>query len=336
MIKKDADVSAIMDLSVAFQKSAILQSAVKLEIFSRLEKRGKTSSLLASEMGSDERGLSILLDALAGMNFLIKRGKKYFNSPDAEKFLVKGSEHYYGNMIEFDALQWSFWDKLSDSVKSGKPARTPDMFQNNEEETEKFIMGMHSIAMARGNAQYLAQKIDLKNCGWLIDIGGGPGTFSVAFCRENPKLRATVFDFSGTLKITKKVIEQFVMEDRIDLMPGDFNKDNLPTGFDAAFLSNIIHSESAEKNVALMKKIYDSMNPGGMIIIKDHILDNSGTKPPDAAIFSTVMLLFTQGRSYRFIEVSDWLKQAGFKKISLFDPGPPVFSQIITARKSSK
>jgi hypothetical protein len=50
---------------------------------------------------------------------------------------------------------------------------------------------------------------------------------------------------------------------RIDTVAGDYNKDELPQGYDIAFLSAIIHSNSPKQNQALFIKISDALNPGG-------------------------------------------------------------------------
>ena len=121
---------------------------------------------------------------------------------------------------------------------------------------------------------------------------------------------------------------------RINLVAGDYNLDPLPVGFDVAFLSNIIHGEDEEANKALMKKVYDTLNPCRRIIIKDHIMDESLTKPACGAIFSINMLLTTKGRDYGFHEVRSWLVGAGFVDISLEELPPPMTSSIVTGKKS--
>lgn len=333
MRKKKTDASYIMGLSDDYGRSAILHTALNLDIFSKLSSKPSDVDELAGKIKASSRGTAILLHALAGMGLIKKKGERFFNSPDSEEFLVKGKKRYYGHMVEFDAMQWPYWGILEESVISGSAAKIPDMFQADPEQVRKFIMGMHSIAMARGDAVHLAKKIKLKGYKKLIDIGGGPGTFAIQFCIANPDLNAAVFDLPATLKITSEVIEQFRMKKRIKMIPGDYNNDKIPEGYDAAFLSNIIHAENEKDNFALMKKIYSSLNPGGMIMIKDHILDKTGTIPSDGAVFAVTMLLFTKGNCYKFIEVKDWLRQAGFKKISLIEPGPPMWSQLVTAVK---
>src|SRR6185369_10922963 len=47
----------------------------------------------------------------------------------------------------------------------------------------------------------------------------------------------------GTLEVTRRHLAESGLEDRIRLVPGDYRRDPLPSGFDVAFLSNIIHGE---------------------------------------------------------------------------------------------
>jgi hypothetical protein len=120
---------------------------------------------------------------------------------------------------------------------------------------------------------------------------------------------------------------------RIRLLEGDYNTDDIPGGFDVAFLSNIIHSEDEKANQKLMKKVYSSLNRNGRIIIKDHILDDTLTSPAIGAIFSIQMLLLTRGRDYSFSEVKGWLEDAGFRKSEWIRLEPPLTSSLIIGWK---
>ncbi|HXG31103.1 MAG TPA: methyltransferase, partial [Thermodesulfobacteriota bacterium] len=192
---------------------------------------------------------------------------------------------------------------------------------------------MHSLVMARGDARILSDTLDF---GWarsMIDIGSGPGTYPMEFIKRYPHLRITVFDLPGTLKVTRRVLEEEGMLGRIEIVEGDYNTDEIPSGFDIAFLSNIIHSEDEETNRRLMKKVYGILNPGGEVIIKDHILDDTLTNPAVGALFSIQMLLTTRGRDYSFREVKGWLEDAGFKGIEWITLAPPLTSSLVIGRK---
>jgi hypothetical protein len=116
-------------------------------------------------------------------------------------------------------------------------------------------------------------------------------------------------------------------------VPGDYTRDELPKGFDLVFLSNIIHGETPKTNLALMRKVFDSLNPNGRIVIKDHIMDSSLTRPKAGAVFSLQMLLTTNGRDYSFDEVSDWLAQVGFINVQEVPLALPLTSSLVMGRK---
>jgi cyclopropane fatty-acyl-phospholipid synthase-like methyltransferase len=267
------------------------------------------------------------------LRFLRKKKERFYNTHSSLKYLVKTSAKYFGEMIIFEEALWNTWASLEQSIRSGKPARKADMFQKNAEETERFIMAMHSLVNARGDAEILSDKLDFSRAKTLLDIGSGPGTYPIQFLRKYPNLKITILDLPRTLSITKKVLRNEQISGRIRLVERDYNSGEIPKGFDIAFLSNIIHSESEEANQKLLKKVYRALNPRGKIIIKDHILDSTLTSPAVGAIFSINMLLTTKGRDYSFRELRNWLINAGFEKIRWIRLKPPLTSSLVIGRK---
>ncbi len=327
------DFSDLNRISSGFTQSRILQVAVKLGVFDSIKSGGSTSGEIARALGANDRALEIFLNALVAMRLLSKEEGRFHNTEASLTYLVRGSPRYYGSMILFEEGLWNLWERLEDSVITGNPAKNPDMFQTKQDETEKFIAAMHSLVTARGDAEVLGDILDLKWAEKLIDIGSGPGTYPIQFLKKYPHLEVTIFDLPGTLGVTKRFLEKEGMAGKIKVVEGDYNRDELPGGFDVAFLSNIIHSENEETNKELVKKVFGALNRGGEIIIKDHILDDSLTHPPVGAIFSVQMLLATRGRDYSFTEVKLWLEEAGFKKIVCIGLPAPLTSSLVTGRK---
>src|SRR5260370_40824506 len=107
----------------------------------------------------------------------------------------------------------------------------------------------------------------------------------------------------------------------------------MPSGFDAVFISNIIHSENARTNQVLFHKCYRGLGRGGIVVIKDHVMDAGLTQPAVGAVFSLYLLLTTSGRDYSFEEISGWLRESGFADIRRQAlPSPPVGSAMVTPR----
>ncbi|MER3445559.1 MAG: hypothetical protein C4291_01395 [Candidatus Dadabacteria bacterium] len=327
------DFSELSKIANGFTQSRIIQVAVKLGVFDVIGNKGSSSNAIARTLGTNHRATELLLNALVALGLLNKERRKFYNTESSIMYLVKTSPKYFGGMILFEGGLWDTWGRLEEAIRTGKPARSPDMFQEKEEETERFIMAMHTLVTARGDAEVLSNMLDFKGVKTIIDIGSGPGTYPMQFLKKYPYLRITIFDLPGTLNVTRRILKREKMYGKIEIVEGDYNKDEIPRGFDVAFLSNIIHSENEEANQKLMKKVYASLNRNGRIIIKDHILDDTLTSPAVGAIFSIQMLLVTKGRDYSFSEVKGWLEDAGFRKSEWIRLKPPLTSSLVIGWK---
>jgi SAM-dependent methyltransferase len=316
----------------AFIESRILQTAVLLGIFDVVSD-STTAETVAARLHTNPRATGLLMNALVAMGLLLKQQGVFRLTAAADTYLRSDAPHSLTGMILFDAALWDSWARLPQAVHTGEPARRLDMFQNDPQDTERFISAMHSLVMARGDADIIVGFLELERVGRMLDIGSGPGTYPIRFCLKHPHLRATIFDLPGTLAVTRRFVDAAPCRDRIELVAGDYNRDPLPAGFDLTFLSNIIHGDDEAANQRLMHAIYAALQRGGRIVIKDHILDADLTSPAVGAIFSMQMLLCTRGRDYGFDEVREWLQQAGFVDIVCRRLEPPLTSSLITAVK---
>ena len=77
------------------------------------------------------------------------------------------------------------------------------------------------------------------------------------------------------------------MEDRVALREGNIFTDPIGGPWDAALVSNIVHGEDVETNRRFMRKVFDALSPGGLIVVKDHLMDRSLTKPAGGAVSSS-------------------------------------------------
>lgn len=333
------DFPTLETLSGAFAESRALQAGVQLDLFSAVQD-GATAPQAAAQKNLDARATELLLNALAAMELLIKKDSLFTLTDTARRYLLPESPEYYGGMVLLEAQSWDTWGRLDRAVASGKPQRPTDMFQSNPEETRVFIMAMDSLVKARGDAGWLAQNadtlLDISSVNTVLDVGSGPGTYPIALLAAHPHLSATIFDLPGTLQVTAEVVEQAGMRDRITLSPGDYNTDPLPTGFDLVLLSNVIHLENEADNKRLIEGCLAALNPGGRLVIKDHILEADRVHPAGGAVFALMMLLVHRGRVYAREEVAGWLAGAGFEPPDERPLPPPFSSSLVIARKPGR
>jgi len=89
---------------------------------------------------------------------------------------------------------------------------------------------------------------------------------------------------------------------------------------DLVLFSNIIHANSLEDFIALLKKAHQAMKPGGFVLVNDFFLNDEKTSPEFAALFGVNMLVSTRkGRTYSNGEVKSALESAGFGQIRFQD-----------------
>ncbi|HEX9442801.1 MAG TPA: methyltransferase [Candidatus Binatia bacterium] len=331
------DFSQLIGLAGGYAEARAIQAAVEIGLFDALED-SKDAEDVARTIHCDPRATELLLDALVAIGLMAKKGSFYSLTETSAAYLLKSAPKYLGGMIRFDASLWECWGGLEAALRTGKPARPPDVYQGDKAETERFIGAMDSLVRARGDAEavlrYLDDRLDLSEVSELLDVGSGPATYPIAFCRKHVSLRAAIFDLPATLKVTEGFVRAANLSDRIKLVPGDYRSDAIPGRYQLAFLSNIIHGEGPEENQRLMAKLYGSLEKGGSLVIKDHILDDSRTGPASGAVFSLLMLLTTaQGRCYSFTEAKGWLEKAGFREIRETRLPAPLTSSLVVGVK---
>jgi SAM-dependent methyltransferase len=220
------------------------------------------------------------------------------------------------------------WHRLDESVRTGRPTRTRS-WVDDAEYRESFLMGMFNNAMAM--VDRLVPSLDLSGRRRLLDLGGGPGTYAIHFCRHNPGLSATIFDLATTRPFAEETIARFGQTPAVGFMDGDYLTDPIPGTFDVAWLSHILHSESPADCQRIVDKAVSALEPGGMIVIHEFILNPDRTGPLFPALFSLNMLTGTDGgQSYSEPELREMLTRAGVGSITRTPFVGPTQSGLLT------
>lgn len=320
----------LMRLAGGHVEARLTQTALELAIFDAVEDSAATAETVANRLKLEPKATELLLNALVALGLLHKSKEHFSLTETAARYLVNSSPQYVGAMIRFESLLWACWEKLPDAIRSGQPVRPPNMYQEDPLETETFIKAMDSLVRARGDAEVIAKAMDWNGVTEMLDVGSGPASYPIALCQRFSDLHAKIFDLPGTLVITRSFVHQAGMQERIDLIAGDYRKDPIPGSYDLVFLSNIIHGEGEQDNAALVRKLASNLKLGGRLVVKDHILDDSRTTPPVGAIFSLLMLLTTEsGRCYSFSEIKSWMERAGLRDVHRVDLPAPLTSSLV-------
>jgi predicted O-methyltransferase YrrM len=306
----------IMSMIRGFQVAKMLMVAVDLGVFDFLVEP-KTAMETAAWLKADPRATGIFLNGLAGLELLVKDGDNFRNGDLASRYLVRGSENYRGAIVKHIEHTWDRgWNDLKETVLAGHlPEVQTEKWVDGRPEMDEasvraFIWGMHAIA--RDLAPTVAAKLDLKNVRRLLDLGGGPATYAITFAQANPELRATVFDLPMPIEIARENIAKHGLTHRVDTMAGNFLQDDIGTGYDFIWVSQILHSFDEEQSKLIIAKAVEALNPGGALAIQEFYLNPDGASPTGAAMFGVHMLAVTpRGRAYTHTEVAAWMQAAG-------------------------
>lgn len=293
----------------SFRLPRILFSALELDLFNIMEAQDWTIPQLAKRLRVSQRGLAILCRNLASVGLLVKSQSGYRISHFSKRYLQQTSSDFRGEYLTLMQRQWSEWSHLTEAIRAGQPLDSQE--PETPEYRRSFTWAMHHRSMEP--AQEVAQQVALKGVRSLLDLGGGPGTYALAFLKNNPTLHATVMDRPVALDVARTLAQQSSYGARLTYQSGDFLKEPISGNYDVVWYSNVLHIYSPAENLKIFKKIRKTLSPGGRLLIQDTFLhDPKGLRPLETNLFAVSMLLYTDGgNTYSLQDVRAWLHQAG-------------------------
>lgn len=329
------DPARIIELSNAFYGSCVLFTASDAGIFAELARAGAaTASQVASSLGLAERGAGLLLDACVALGLLEKHGAEYRTTTSSAFFLVPGSPGDLSRAIRYNRDVYASWGKLAEFARTGRPVEKPELHLGDDpERTRAFVMSMHGRALGIGRA--VVPQLDLSGRKQLLDVGGGPGTYSVLIAQANPGIRCTVLDLPPVVDIAAQLIAQQGAGERVTTLAGDYHTTQFPPGNDVVNFFGMLHQESPDSIRALMRRAYDSLAPGGVVHVMDMMTDETHTQPEFSALFAVNMALTTEkGWVFSDRELRGWMEDAGFTDFLVRPLAPPMPHWLATGRKT--
>jgi predicted O-methyltransferase YrrM len=307
---------ALLELGRSYQVAAVFAAAADLEVFEALAERAMTAAQLRRKLKCDQRGMTILLDALAALGLLAKTADHYQLQPGLASYLTPHGAHSILGMAQHQANCMRRWAQLAVVVKTGQPAERTPSVRGESGDGQAFIEAMHNLSLPVAD-EVIAAVAPLK-FKQVLDLGGASGTWTLAFLRACRSGRAVLYDLPSVIPMARRRLSAAKMMSRVRLVAGDFLADDLPGGNDLAWVSAIVHQNSQLQNRAMFKKIHRSLIPGGRIAIRDLLMDETRTRPIAGALFAVNMLVGTVGGgTYTLSELRDDLEFAGFTAVRL-------------------
>ena len=299
-----------MRLANSYAESKTLLIAGELGVFTALGGTARRVDELARRCGTTREGMRLLLNVLAGLGLVSVRKGLYRNRPLARKFLDGRSPTAVVNLLWLLTHHWSDWTEMSRAIRRGRSGWAS--VTATATFRRRFALAMHERSHALMPATVATIRLP-RRAVRLLDLAGGPGSYSIALAQRYPKLTGLLIDQS--VSVARSLIAQHRLGNRLTVRAGDVFTARLGRGYDAVLVGNLLHNFHAKDDRRLITRLHRALKPGGKLFVVEFFLDDSLTKPVDAAVFSLLMYKFTPGgRSYGWREVEGWLKERGFSR----------------------
>jgi ubiquinone/menaquinone biosynthesis C-methylase UbiE len=322
-----------MDMACAFFDSAALFAASDLGVFGRLAKAPADGHTLAADLALDERGSRLLLDACVALGLLEKSDGVYRNGVEAAVFLVPTCPGDLSRAIRYNRDVYGAWSGVAGMVRTGQPVELPELHLGSDpERTRTFVFSMHARALGIGRG--VVPMLELSRSSRVLDVGGGPGTYSVLIAQRYPHVSCTVLDLPAILTIARELIAEQGMSERVGTLAGDYHSTEFPAGVDVVNFFGVLHQESADSSRDLLRRAYEALEPGGLVHVLDMMTDRTHTAPRFSALFALNMALTTRnGWVFADSDLREWMEEAGFTGCEIIHLPHPIPHWLARARK---
>ncbi|MCP4074638.1 MAG: methyltransferase [Gammaproteobacteria bacterium] len=317
--------SPILALSTGYWNSQALLTANRMGLFALLANESRTLGQIAKGLGSRKKGTRMLLNACIALELVQINNGLYSNTDMSKAFLVPGQQGYLGDAIRYSDDLYQTWGSLEQTLISGIPSMATEKYTGEDlQQTRNFVYGMHNRAMGIGRV--MVDLVDLSGRKKMIDVGGGPGTYSSLFAQVYPDIHSRVLDLPAVLEISEEIIESMGVAERVTTEPLDYMQDEFPEGNDVVLISGVFHRETEKTCRGFIRRASQALETGGLLIISDVFSDEGGTSPLFATLFSlNMMLTADDGEVHSDTDVENWMEQENFKdvlKVSFPQPMP--------------
>jgi len=293
-------------------------AVVHLDFFSWLAKNPSDAAAICAHFGTAARPTDVMLTLFTANGFIASRGGIFHITNLGKEHLTTDSPWnlapYYASLKDRPVTK----DFLT-VLKTDKPANWGSardaLDWHKAMETEAFANSFTAAMDCRGLylGQALAKRLNLRGRTRLLDIGGGSGIYSCSLVAHHPHLCATVLDQRPVDKIAAKLIARRGFADRIGVLAGDMLEDPLPRDSDVHLYSNVLHDWGVPEVRQLVAASFNSLKPGGLLIIHDAFINADKTGPLPVAAYSALLMHSTQGKCYSTVEYEEYLSEAGFR-----------------------
>lgn len=300
-------------------RAKLMLTAIELGVFDQLSEPGSAEDV-ARAIGTHPGNTRLFLDGLAACGLVAKENGLYRNEPASQAFLTESSPAYLGQFLNYqNQTFYSILDNLTGLVKEGPPP-AQDSPVDDEDLLAYFADRAPEMAnyQRAGVGQNIAKIIsalpEFPSFRRMLDLGSGPGLIGLSIVAAHPDMEGVIFDLPAVAKAAESYVGEYGMEDRLEVVGGDYTRDPIGNGYDLILASFTLNFAKDDID-PVIEKIYDALNPGGVFTSFAEGLTRERTQPALMVLSMMPMALMGQDMTFDKGFITDSMLRVGFKTV---------------------
>lgn len=310
------NINNYLSLLLVQQKTEILELALELKIFKLIEENINTIFIISSKININEHKTKILLDSLVFMELLEVNQDKYLNTKFAKESFIYGTSSYCGDVFLHRKQLAENGKKMMKSMfEEKKELEEIKIAKLWADASKKFLKQEQKNLIAPMAVDIIKNLKEFSSLNKMLDLGCSSGVIGLEITKNHPNIKTTLFDYEEVTNITKEHINEYNLQNRVFILSGDIEKNDIGKNYDLIWCSNIFYFFKDKKDV--IKKIYDALNPNGILVSCHVEIDTKNSL--DENSFFYFLSLNLQGKNIlKPMELSDIFEEVGFKSINSY------------------
>lgn len=316
----------LIQMGVAIWQARAVYAAAELGIADILAESPCSVDELARRTGTHAPSLARLLRALASCGLIKEWRDGHFMTTVLGNALREGAPGAARATILTVAgsWQWKAWDQFLQTLRTGesgmKAAFGKDLFGFLADEplhSARFndaMVGMHGAVASAVVAAY-----DFSQFKSIVDVGGGKGALLTTILKDQPHMRALLFDLPETGQAAHEFIAASGLEARCAFRGGNFFE-HIPQGHDAYVLAHVLHDWNDDDSVSILRKCRELMPTKARLLIVEAVLPDGNT-PHHGKLMDLLMLTVTGGAERSRGQFARILAKSGFSLSQVYPTG---------------
>lgn len=296
----------------------LLLTAIRFDLFSHLEQK-KSPKEIAKMTGLHERSLQLVLGALAATGFLEKTGELYRNTTQTNEYLNKSSQVYLGETILFREKMMSL-SNIESCLKTGpnqaiqssnKGVEVYDFYEGARVSIPEMYAGR--VQSMLESAKGLFEQFPPRK---ILDLGGGNGVLAIELVKKYKDCKGVIFEHPNVAPLPRQLIVENELDNCMEVMEGDFNKDAIGEGYDFIIASGILDFAKDHLDY-IMQKLSKALKPEGILYLVTNEISKDFLTPPQAILGWLSSHLEGLDLLLNAETIETYLEKYGFEEINM-------------------